>query len=135
MLAAILATLDSSGGAGVLIYTENFDRLLNSEATFYKKVGGSKDKSGVEDQTLTPVFADIVPCRMSTIRDVREFKVGKQLAIAEFKIYCRPQTVPITEKMIIEVDDVRYNALSVLAVRTRDASVHHLEILVETVRV
>jgi hypothetical protein len=124
----------SSGWGDPLITTSDpFDELLTSMAEIYRMTGGTPDKYGVPNQGLT-LIADDIPCRLSTLTEGQEFKVGKELAIAKYKIFMRQQDFAVTEKQTVKIEARTFNPLSVLLVRARDnAEIHHLEIFAQEI--
>jgi hypothetical protein len=123
-----------SGWGDPLITTSDpFDSLLTSLATIYRTTGGTPNKYNVPNQGLTEILSD-VPCRISTLAAGQEFKVGKELAIATYKIFMRQQDVAVTEKHTIRIEGRTFNPLSVLLVRAREnAEIHHLEIFAQEI--
>jgi hypothetical protein len=130
----------SSGWGDPLIYTPDpFDSLLNHSCAIYQKKGGNLDKYGISDQSLILV-ADGIACRLSTLggsspQPGQEFRVIKELAIAAYKLFLRPQAFDITPSNWVAVEDRYFDITSALELRQRNnPDIHHLELFLREVQ-
>jgi len=124
----------SSGWGDPLIYTPDpFDALLTHFCGIYRPTGGNVNKYGISDQHKLLV-QDNIPCRLSTIggrspHSGREFQVSKELAIADYKLFMRPQQFAITPTNWAMLEGRSFNIISALELRQKDnPEIHHLEL-------
>jgi hypothetical protein len=116
-----------------------FDTLLSHVCSIYRIKGGNPDKYGIVDQTQILVLAD-VPCRMSTLggrspHPGTEWRVLKQLAIADYKILMRPQAYNITPSNWVTLEQRSFDIVSSMEIRERtNPYIHHLEIFVREIQ-
>lgn len=118
---------------------DDFDLLMISACNILEKVSygsGADDVYGQPPQELrTKITA--WPCRVSTMKGGREWKIGKEFSKNTFTVFMRPPTqddsgVPfsLTPHNWIRVGTALFNILGV-----NDPSLlgHHLEVAVEQV--
>jgi hypothetical protein len=123
----------SSGWGDPLVITSDaLDGLLTGTASIWRRTGGTIDKYGIANPTLLMV-EDNVPCKLSTKGAGTEFQVGKEIAIAEYKVFMRPRAYILSETHWIMSEARTFDILSAIAVKNRWSETHHLEVYVREV--
>jgi hypothetical protein len=109
---------------------ERFDRLLTGLCSIYRKAGSNLNAYGIPDQTPT-LIEENVACRLSTISAGKEFYDPKQDAVRNFELFMRPRTYALAETNFINFEGRWFEITSVLQVRNRDHSIHHLQVYLQ----
>src|ERR1700745_3353084 len=112
-----------------------FDTLLTHVCAIYRIKGGSPYKHGIFDHSMILVL-DNIACRLSTLggrspHPGMEWRAIKELAIADYKIFMRPQSFGITPSNWIMLEARSFDIGSAMEIRQREnPTLHHLEIFV-----
>lgn len=111
-----------------------FDLLLISTCDIYQRTAATNDYG--HSTGVLEVLESGVACRLSTLSAPKEFKVDKQAAVSNKKVFMRPVSLgdddaPLGAHHVLKIDDVFYNILG----PPLDPSNlhHHLEVFVEEV--
>jgi hypothetical protein len=130
----------SSGWGDPLIYTPDpFDSLLSNVCGIYRIKGGNLDKYGIADHSLI-LIQDNIACRLSTLgghspHPGMEWRAIKELAIADYKLFLRPQSFDITPSNWAMVEGRSFDIVSALELRQRNnPDIHHLELFLREVQ-
>jgi len=122
----------SGWGDPLVITNDAFDGLLTDTASIWRRTGGTIDKYGIANPTLLMV-EESVPCRISTQGAGREFKVGEEIAIADYEVFMRPRAYTLTETHWLMIEMRTFDIISALAVRNRWSEINHLQVYVREV--
>lgn len=118
---------------------EGFDRLLILRAQIYEKGAGATDNYGIESQALNLLAAD-VPCRVSTDAFGRphEFKDDTKLSLNYRRVFMRSPVLSNGDMLnphhVLLINEIYYDIFEVLPLYD-SANLHHLEVIVEEVKV